>query len=1359
QILGQMPPLLPVRSGLPPVDAFYLMFPALSSLLRWGSLFPAQSILGAMPDNLQQSASKVVLVLADDANAQKSRVTRQNAPVVAPPTLNAPAMLQQLLSQMPQPNLGQSWLPDGLVGQMPPLPLPSMPDLNLAQPLAGLGLPTLDGLLGAPPPAAAAVTPAPAPAATAKAATDDVAQAPPAVAQAAPPALPFAGFFDGSQNMLGSALAAMPQAPTPDAFMAGLRSFFPAAPAADASAQASDISEVRVKPTMPVAPASTVINYRDPEQTEAQMAQLKLKSALQMEQDKQRVPLLWFRMPSTSGTRSATSPEIETKLQVFERQVIAELKLLQQIEAVAREMRANAQEDGRPQQQQAAYKLRYPLSRTPVHKITRSDIERALRDDYVRRLLHKEAQRKVQSSAAFKRQTQPQETLSKEDIVNVMAYAYRLANERKASRAVEQPQQQPELQQRQWEAAEQAAKEKTQQQQQQQQQEMIMRQMMQQPQPDTSMMQSPQTVEQQQFMMMQQQRQWMDEQAKNKARQQQQQQETMARQMETMQRQAALEQQQRQQVEQQQQLAERQWADAKLRAMQQQRQWTEETMRLQQQAQQQRQLTEEAMRQQQQQQQQQFREPSAERQWANEKMKVLKQQEEQQQLQQRQWTEEAMRVQQQQQQQQQAAQEQQQLRQWEVEEAMKLKQQQEQQERQAQQQQQQQMIENDGMMVGEATPQTPGPDSKLRHKGNLYGVFRKPQINAVPSPRNAVDPLGLGGNHHKKSKSKGGPTIINYYQQAPLPPRPVAYHYAPQPSYGTSYGGGGYGSNAYGGYRAAVGDEAIDSMLREHQVLAVSVATPAIKPPNDDSSNNSNNNATNAPTLTTTDTHRIHKRLAQFDSLAPGVAVKGNNGCGCGRANCACGSSCRCGDAAQQTPANRVLRVRRRRSTTEPHTEAEPATSAGYGTLETIDEGSLNVLRKEYKLGLKEITLNPDEDPAEALMRYNAASIREALERASQEPLEISGDQLSAGVEAGAQEEYGTEAGVTSEAPQIAAETEREMETSEQAPQDAPSGSVSNETIANELAAARAEFKKLYQLIQSLQEQLNQAEQSLKDCRHAETTTTTSTTTTTTTEATPRSNAINKAALLSTATLPPYSEKSWERLLASKGYDTKYLSKSHAQQYSQGESLDLAKVEAANASGDYSYQELQPYDPDNKSKRASGNGTSTSTSSTSSTTTTTTERSNVAQLLNSLMDEDEQEEQQQQLLQQQQLSDDAVDSSTTPTPYALRGKFVRRRSTSSSSGSRADTQTDFRVRTTRQAKVSRREQTELSLLRARSTKLDQLIDVLHDLLRLQLQREKSVNYKSLSNSISHNASSAKRLRTRRLRRKPKLSTA
>lgn len=63
--------------------------------------------------------------------------------------------------------------------------------------------------------------------------------------------------------------------------------------------------------------------------------------------------------------------------------------------------------------------------------------------------------------------------------------------------------------------------------------------------------------------------------------------------------------------------------------------------------------------------------------------------------------------------------------------------------------------------------------------------------------------------------------------------------------------------------------------------------------------------------------------------------------------------------------------------------------NANYGTLQPIDANSLNELRKTYKNSLKEITLNPDEDPAEALMRYNAASIRAALEHANQAPMEI----------------------------------------------------------------------------------------------------------------------------------------------------------------------------------------------------------------------------------------------------------------------------------------------------------------------------------------------------------------------------------
>lgn len=125
-------------------------------------------------------------------------------------------------------------------------------------------------------------------------------------------------------------------------------------------------------------------------------------------------------------------------------------------------------------------------------------------------------------------------------------------------------------------------------------------------------------------------------------------------------------------------------------------------------------------------------------------------------------------------------------------------------------------------LVGEAGPQMPENEGTARHKGNLFGVFRNP--DSVPSVSPTVDALGVGGNKRKKSKSKSAPpTVINYYYAAPQ--RPVVQ------SYGTSYGGGGYGSNAYGvprpvnsyqsqGYRAAVGNDEVDEMLRQHQTMA-----------------------------------------------------------------------------------------------------------------------------------------------------------------------------------------------------------------------------------------------------------------------------------------------------------------------------------------------------------------------------------------------------------------------------------------------------------------------------------------------------------------------------------------------------------
>lgn len=374
-------------------------------------------------------------------------------------------------------------------------------------------------------------------------------------------------------------------------------------------------------------------------------------------------------------------------------------------------------------------------------------------------------------------------------------------------------------------------------------------------------------------------------------------------------------------------------------------------------------------------------------------------------------------------------------------------------------------------------------------------------------------------------------------------------------------------------------------------------------------------------------------------------------------------------------------------------------------------------------------------------MRYNAASIREALERASQEPLEISGDQLSAGVEGddevqqeqehshleqehaqdpmGEQQEYGNGTMLPNQ---------RAEQVEQQQQQYLHVAPAANDTIVRELAAAREEFKQLYSLIQSLKQQLSRAEQSLNDCQYDATSSTSTTSTTTPATTTtplptvapaatsPRSNALQE-------------EKSWERLLASKGYDTKYLVKPNGEQQQQHPN----RPESNLSGGDYSYQELQPYDPDNKAKRASGNGTTTSTSS--STSTSTTERSNaVAKLLNSLVPEEEAEA--------VPGSDDAAGagadelatmSGSTPTPYALRGKFVRRG-----------------VRTTRQAIRSsigsqvepwRRNYSQEQVL---LTKLDRLIDVLNDLLRLQLQRQRSSSNSSSSMS-SNSISSGRRI--------------
>ncbi|XP_034124688.1 defective chorion-1 protein, FC125 isoform isoform X10 [Drosophila guanche] len=804
-ILGQMPPITPLRSGVPSLDAFYMLFPALGSLLRWGALFPAPTILGAVPDSLQPTAaaSKVVLVLADDPTA-KTRVPRQDAP---PPT----NPFGQFLAQMPNANFAQGLMnpanfnPDNFnLGQMAP---------NVGQALTNMQLPPMptmpqfgfENILGAaPPPPPAALPPAPAEPAPPADKPADEPNAP--VAAPNPFAFLNPSNFDMNQ-MLGQAQQSLPQMPSGVDFFSNLRQMWPGAPPASpapgSEGQASDISEIRVRPEEA---AYSQENNLD---------------------EKERVPLLWFRMPmNRQGDEGESKPledlRVEAKLRAFERQVIAELKMLQQIERVAREMRSSAASSRGSSTSGSPFKISYPLSRTPVHKITRADIEQALRDDYVRRLLHKEAQRKSRANhAAFKRQTMPADaSMSKEDIVKIMAYAYRMATEQQtaeknkedkiyaAYRATgDKPQQQerqmqqqpmmmqqqpmPQMQQRQWEAEKQEAK----------------------------MQQNPMMMMQQE-----QQRQWEAEQ--NEAKMQQQ------RQMMAEQRPMMIQQQQRQWEAEQKEakiqqipmmMQQRQWEavqkEAKIQQnpmMMQQRQWEAEKQEAK--------IQQNPMMMQQQ------------RQWEAEKQEAKIQQNPMMMQQQRQMTMDPMQMQQLDS-----------ARQWGEPQG--------------------DAGEEGEAMLGEAEPQMPEVPGQARHKG--------------------VDMLGLGGNKRKKSKhGQGSPTVINYYAVQQQQQRP-------QPSYGTSYGGGGYGSNAYGGggyssggyssggyssgghssggyssgghssggyssggYRAALGNEEVDEMLRQHQTMARTI-NPGN--PNGVQQQEQEERSINQTTPQLTPTQRLHK--------------------------------------------------------------------------------------------------------------------------------------------------------------------------------------------------------------------------------------------------------------------------------------------------------------------------------------------------------------------------------------------------------------------------------------------------------------------------------------------------------------------
>ncbi|XP_068153153.1 defective chorion protein, FC177 isoform-like, partial [Drosophila tropicalis] len=223
-----------------------------------------------------------------------------------------------------------------------------------------------------------------------------------------------------------------------------------------------------------------------------------------------------------------------------------------------------------------------------------------------------------------------------------------------------------------------------------------------------------------------------------------------------------------------------------------------------------------------------------------------------------------------------------------------------------------------------------------------------------------------------------------------------------------------------------------------------------------------------------------------------------------------------------------------------------------------------------------------------------------------------------------------------------------------------------------------------------------------------------------------KGNAIDKAAT---------TEADWQQVLASRGYDTKYLTKTNQQQYKHGESLELPKSNyETNISNDYSYQEFAGDDADieNKSKRATLNASRSSM--------TVKEQ---AQLVNVALNNDSNESEQ-----------------STFSPYALRGKFI------------SSSQPRINQRTTRQAQVLMMPHKKYSssmspMPHLNSKKIDQLIDVLHELLQLQLQKERAAAEAAgySTNAVSKSGgggkstvTTVKRRRLRRRQRKPSTAT-
>ncbi|CAD6995583.1 unnamed protein product [Ceratitis capitata] len=917
-----------------------------------------------------------------------------------------------------------------------------------------------------------------------------------------------------------------------------LQSLDPATSASDAEPAASQISEVRVKPED--LPLRTTFNQQQAQKDE-KMDDLKMMSALQKAILHKKLPILWFHIPTDSSernhdfgsktysqtnTKSLEEMQLETKLQAFQRQVVTELKLLQDIERKAKELRSAAKGSMAKTFKDNNSSNESALSKIPIHKITRGDIEKALNDDYVKKLLHKTAittrketsnspfeQLLVPSSMNIKRQTmqstmKPRQ-MTREDIIRLMAYAYRMANAngirmldssenmkttqdsnenarqssdnsftqtyRQWANDARTPSQMADMRptakqwmdeemqmshkkkidqiptripmerqmeekiERQW-AEEQTqpqrfsmkqnfdtqAPHNAQQRQWVNQKSDITALMQQHPlQQMPIMMQQPQMVGQQTPMAMQQ---WhMVEQTQKDQPQQMQtmmqqplmvgQQTPMAMQQRQMVEQTQKDQPQQMQTMMQQPLMVGQQTPMTMQQLQMEHEMQQhqpqqiQTMMHQPQmvglqtpmTMQQGQMVEQTQKDQPQQMQTMMQQP------------LMVGQQTPMTMQHRQMVDQ---FQQHQPQQMQTMMQQPQMVGQQTPMAMQQWQMVEQTQKDQPQQMQtmvpdieRQMQEEN--MIGEAMPQMPENAEKARHKG-------WPVVDEF-------DIFGVGGGRDHKKKHKGGPlrpTVINYYYNAGgrglsygggtgyvrgggagYGSGSTSYTSNLNPSYGTSYGGGaggsysgnsaagsytsGYPAASSGLYRTAVGDEEIRAMLKEHSQMKMMpepdrnpVITTDMSTTSPFQSTTSSIDDINQQDTTsyTTSTETPLKNQKKNRTTAPSTTI-------------------------EVTPSPATFKLSRLDCKLELNSILDKGKSNGrdcirckrnanYGTLQAIDARSLNELRKTFKESLKEITLNPDEDPTEALMRYNAASIREALEQANRAPMEVIADDV-----------------------------------------------------------------------------------------------------------------------------------------------------------------------------------------------------------------------------------------------------------------------------------------------------------------------------------------------------------------------------